>query len=125
MIDGRRVTIPTKTESWKKLKESLLTRRCTVHDTVLHGSNFGEDTSQLNVYVDWKTETKLGKASSMPPYSVFEGVGTFVNWTYVTDIMDRRFSGESDQFTFEHTHNKLVLRGPVGFGHSCRLYVRC
>ena len=46
MIDGRRVTILTKPKA-EKIERVPIDSLLHIHDTiVLHGSNFGEDTSQ-------------------------------------------------------------------------------
>ena len=107
--------------------DRMLERRCLHHDTiVLTGDNFGEATDQLEVWVDGQKLTTDGESATGDKirFEVFNGASAFDVLTEASDVLKRGFAGSSSLFTFEHTHNRLVLRGPRGYGPNCKLHVK-
>ena len=123
-VDGVQLDV----DQIQKLDESMYERRCLKYDTVeLWGENFGEDLTQLQVWVEGK---KMSSASSSTTASetivfwVYNGTGFTQTLNVHSDILNRGFAGESPAFTLLHSHNHLVLRGPKGYGAYCTLHIK-
>ena len=118
IVDGVKLTTDKESE---ELDPLMYDRRCLKHDTVeLRGYNFGAETSQLKVWVEG---TILGKAEEII-FWVYNGKNYTTKKDVYSDVLNRGFAGESDPFTLVHTHDRLVLRGPRGYGYSCTLHVQ-
>merc|ERR1711871_1645459 len=105
-----------------EVEEAQYNRACEIHDTMaLYGDNFGEDASQLSAWVTCAqliSDESLSQDSPMS-FWVFRG-----NNSQTSDVLNRGFIGKSSKFEFEHKHDSLRLRGPRGYGPSCKLNLK-
>jgi hypothetical protein len=122
VVDGKRINGDT------TIDERMYFRRCLKHDTVvLVGENFGEDTNQLEVWVEGRELNVDGRSTGGGApirFEVFNGTGAFEKITETSDVLKRGFAGSSSLFTLTHTHDRLVLRGPRGYGPDCTLHIK-
>ena len=104
----------------------LYQRRCENHDTLtLWGENFGNDPEQLKLWVVGKSLLNVEEGEiSMITFDVFNGT-TYSKIAPEGSVLDRGYGGDDPQlaFRFEYTHNKLVVRGPKGYGQGATLYM--
>ena len=114
------------------LDERMYERRCLKYDTIeLWGTNFGELTSQLKVWVEAPKMLSSGELQStgslntdIIQFWVYNGSAYSEQMEVYSDILNRGFSGTSSAFSLVHTHNHLILRGPRGFGPKCTLHLQ-
>jgi hypothetical protein len=124
----------------------LYTRKCLSHDTLtIYGENFGKDSKQLHVWVVGKSllttsnEKDLKKADVI--FDIFNGTmyttadidddSTSSSTTksssednnVIRGVLNRGFAGRNSKFSFEHEHNKIVVRGPKGYGQNLKLFI--
>jgi len=123
VVDGVRI------ESNKALEldERMYERRCLKYDTIeLWGTNFGEETSQLKVWVEAIKMSSNGELQSKDTiqFWIYNGSAYSEQMKVHSDILNRGFSGTSSAFSLVHTHNHLVLRGPRGYGSKCTLHLQ-
>ena len=115
-------------DSIEELDSQMFDRRCLKYDTVeLNGLNFGAETSQLKVWVEGSTFLKGESAISSERELVFwiyNGTAFTTKKDVYSDILNRGFAGESVSFTLIHMHDRLILRGPRGYGKACTLHVQ-
>ena len=100
----------------------LYKRKCMNHDTLtLQGFNLGDDPKQLKVWVVAQSLLK-GSEGTKVIFDVFNGTKYTTN-APDGSVLNRGYGGCDEKFCFQYSHNKLVVRGPSGYGQDSTLYI--
>jgi len=102
----------------------------------LEGENFGAHLRTLKVWVTGKKLLTSGidgadtddkgeiKASETTiKFMVFNGTANTTDFKDLSSVLNRGFSGCAKSFCFAHSHSRIVVRGPRGYGPDCTIHI--